>query len=345
MPNPASITPPLLNSANPWASTPSDLQSLYDSPSTGAVTVRTSVLGGFPHDDGRHQYLFFSAGRGTGRRSGAVRDDGSNGSDARTGNGEGTSSLNTFGYSPIGVEEYVQIARGIVEKGEAGRQKKPFILSVAGSPADVGVMYALICEAAAATTERTAALDLRMEINLSCPNIPSEPPPAYSREGLLGYLRVLQRERRRRGDAGVVPIGIKVPPYTYHTQFVELMGALEDVAPDCPVDFITATNTLGGCLALEEKGDGRPALASAAGTGIGGLAGAALHPLALGTVKTLRTLLDESEALRRIEIIGVGGVSDRAGFERMLAVGASAVAVGTALGTDGVEVFERILRH
>ena len=56
---PLNFVPPLLNSANPWATTKEDIQSLYDCPFTGALTIRTSVLGGFQHDDRIHQYRFF----------------------------------------------------------------------------------------------------------------------------------------------------------------------------------------------------------------------------------------------------------------------------------------------
>jgi dihydroorotate dehydrogenase (fumarate) len=73
------------------------------------------------------------------------------------------------------------------------------------------------------------------------------------------------------------------------------------------------------------------------------LEGAALHPLALGNVATLRKVLDQREETKEVFIIGVGGVSDHGGFERMRKVGAGAVAVATALGREGVGVFEKIL--
>ena len=73
-----------------------------------------------------------------------------------------------------------------------------------------------------------------------------------------------------------------------------------------------------------------------------GLAGAALHPLALGNVATFRRLLDESEDTRNILIIGVGGVDDGAGVARMNSVGAGAVGCASALGLYGVKVFERM---
>lgn len=79
-------------------------------------------------------------------------------------------------------------------------------------------------------------------------------------------------------------------------------------------------------------------------SGIGGLAGAALHPLALGNVRIIRSMLDEYAQLKRISVIGVGGVFDRGGYRRMLAVGADAVAVGTGLGNEGIGVFPKILK-
>lgn len=136
-----------------------------------------------------------------------------------------------------------------------------------------------------------------------------------------------------------VAIGVKTPPYTYHDQFQTLIDAL--LATRCEVDFITATNTLGSSLVLADGGD--PAINSASGLGIGGMAGAPLHPLALGNVKTIRGMLDGYENLKGVEVIGVGGVSDRGGFERMRAVGAKVVGVGTALGREGVEVFGKIV--
>lgn len=54
-------------------------------------------------------------------------------------------------------------------------------------------------------------------------------------------------------------------------------------------------------------------------------------------------MLDQHDSLRAIEIIGVGGVNDRSGYDRMRAVGASIVGVGTALGREGTEVFEKIM--
>lgn len=190
-----------------------------------------------------------------------------------------------------------------------------------------------------------------MEINLSCPNIPGSPPPAYDGQVLGEYISAIGSAKttpsfqHSNREGGGLHVGIKTPPYTHAAQFEMLIRCLEDsigLDGGCPISFITATNTLGSCLVLDEGM--KPALGSVNGSGIGGMAGDALHPLALGNVKMLREVLDASpfEELHRIAIIGVGGVSDRAGFERMRSVGAAAVGVGTALGREGIAVFEKI---
>jgi len=322
------IDPPLLNSANPWATTLQDLQQLFDCPHTGAVTIRTSLLHGFEHDDNIHQYTFFSSTN----QQAAPRDakDGTIPSNFNA-------SLNTLGYSPILLSTYLSIIGRVVADSKQPpeqRAKKPFIISVTGSSEAVLECFRLI-----SATRATVSNPLCMEINLSCPNIPDKSPPAYSGESLKEYLGVLGREKKPEG----VVIGVKTPPYTYHDQFTVLINALlASSTPVCPVDFITATNTLGSCHVL--SGDGMsPAINSASGAGVGGLAGAPLHPLALGNVRTIRSMLDQHESLREIDVIGVGGVEDKAGYERMKAVGAKVVGVGTALGREGVDVFGKIL--
>jgi dihydroorotate dehydrogenase (fumarate) len=59
-------------------------------------------------------------------------------------------------------------------------------------------------------------------------------------------------------------------------------------------------------------------------------------------VYTIKGMLFQHKELDGIQIIGVGGVEDVGGYQRMRAVGAAAVGVGTALGRKGVKVFEDI---
>ncbi|KAM0723005.1 hypothetical protein Q7P37_001203 [Cladosporium fusiforme] len=325
------ISPPLINSSNPWATTLSDLEALFECPYTGAVTTRTSLLHGFDHDDNVHQYTFFNA------HNNALTPP-----DAKAGKATSPpdASLNTLGYSPIPLATYLAVIAEIVFHSTTPlRETKPWIVSVTGSAEAVRESYRRIVHA-----QKPLCNPLCMEVNLSCPNIPGKPPPAYSRESLEEYLSALAPVRAQSS----VPVGIKTPPFTYHDQFQVLIDALLRTSEtQCPIDFITATNTLGSSLLLSDDhgADGNPAINSPSGLGIGGMAGAPLHPLALGNVKTLRFMLDQHEELKGIDIIGVGGVSDRAGFERMRAVGAKVVGVGTALGRDGVDVFESISKE
>ncbi|KAG4410538.1 hypothetical protein IFR04_016328, partial [Cadophora malorum] len=386
---PFTITPPLLNSANPWATTEADLTALYECPYTGAVTIRTSLWRAFNQHPSTHQYTFFSSTLGHATANINV--------DLPEGRGDvlpaETSSLNTLGYSPIAFEEYIamlvrmsrsrcsalqqeaktkqsesgdsELATGTQTKTKTktGTTKtKPFIVSVTGSAEEVGRCCEHLLEVLnepgksypPSTSDQNASssdlpdpdldldLDLMMEINLSCPNIPDKPPPAYDGASLTEYISAISQAKYRvpKTYQRDLHVGIKTPPYTYHGQFQILIDALErssslDVegkgeGGGCPISFITATNTLGSCLVLNSHNE--PALGSVNGSGIGGLAGDALHPIALGNVRTIRQMLDSSlrEDIREIKIIGIGGVSDAAGYRRMMDVGAEAVGVGTA---------------
>lgn len=338
------IHPPLINSANPWATTVEDLRDLYSCPSLGAITIRTSLLEGYPHNESIHQYTFFSPT--TGSSASRVSSDGR----GKVINGE-ESSLNTLGYSPTSFQAYLDIIEDAVKGYTPGFRpttKKPIIVSVTGNADEVCECYKLLSSLQFSHYE---SLRLMMEINLSCPNIVDKPPPAYDGKSLSVYLSKLSQVREvfdYNNSRGTIPVGIKTPPYTYQGQYNTLIHTLKTSANSSsvlPIEFITSCNTLGSCLVLNNQ-TSNPALNSATGEGIGGMAGSALHPLALGNVATIRKMLNDSghAKLQQIFVIGVGGVSDSAGFERMRSVGADIVGVGTALGREGVSVFEKILR-
>lgn len=315
-----SISPPLLNSATPWATGLENLRAILLSPSTGAVTTRTSLIHGFDHQHEDHQYLFFNPGSN-------VPDKGTSSTpETPAGHKESsTASLNNLGYSPITLDGYLEFLKQLAR--EEPQIRKTIVISVTGSPQDIHTCYERIKAAA-----QDLHFPLAMEINLSCPNIRGAPPPAYDGDALAKYLVGLP-------DAPALPIGVKTPPYTHHGQFSTLISALQPVASS--LSFITATNTLGSCLILEGESTDmlKPQLPN---SGVGGMAGPPLHPIALGNVATLRKLLDAVPDLKHVQIIGVGGVADGAGYRRMRAVGAYAVAIGTALGKQGPGVFERV---
>ncbi|KAI3542539.1 dihydroorotate dehydrogenase [Colletotrichum abscissum] len=329
------ISPPLLNSANPWCTTLDDLRQLHACPHTGALTTRTSLLAGFAHNDASHQYAFFDPS--TAKPSAAPNSSAPEAPRSQLGPAD-VASLNNLGYSPLPLQTYLDFISQLPEgHGHHGHHhRKLIIISVTGTPSEIAQSYALIASFSSKTTH-----PLAMEINLSCPNIAAAAPPASDRAQLLAYLAALPRDP-------LIPIGLKTPPYTHLAHYAELIAALREdstvVTPKamlkvpCKVSFITAVNTLGSCLLLE-GGDHNPRLP---GSGLGGMAGAPLHPLALGNVKTIAELVAREPELLHIKVIGVGGVSDADGFRRMKSVGAYAVAVGTALGREGIEVFEKI---
>ncbi|KAI3529331.1 dihydroorotate dehydrogenase [Colletotrichum costaricense] len=329
------ISPPLLNSANPWCTTLDDLRQLHACPHTGALTTRTSLLAGFAHNDASHQYAFFDPS--TAKPSAAPNSSTPEAPRSQLGPAD-VASLNNLGYSPLPLQTYLDFISQLPEgHGHHGHHhRKLIIISVTGTPSEIAQSYALIASFSSKTTH-----PLAMEINLSCPNIATAAPPASDRAQLLAYLAALPRDP-------LIPIGLKTPPYTHLAHYAELIAALREdstvVTPKamlkvpCKISFITAVNTLGSCLLLE-GGDHNPRLP---GSGLGGMAGAPLHPLALGNVKTIAELVAREPELLHIKVIGVGGVSDADAFRRMKSVGAYAVAVGTALGREGIEVFEKI---
>ncbi|KKA29026.1 hypothetical protein TD95_004045 [Thielaviopsis punctulata] len=318
MPPKLSFSPPILNSACPWATDLSHLRPLYASPSTGAITTRTSLPTGFPHNDDTHRFLFFDPCSPTSHTPSNPPALPSTAAPYLS------ASLNNLGYSPHPLSFYLDLVSTLAT--DFPLATKPVIISVTGSPADIAASYTAV--AARATT---LSIPLALEINLSCPNIPSTPPPAYTAAGLAAVLDALP-------SSPAVPVGIKTPPYTHAGQFAMLTAALAAGNGAAKISFVTATNTLGSCLVLGE--DGAPVLP---GSGVGGMAGAALHPLALGNVAALRKAFDETPGLEGIDIIGVGGVGDAAGFKRMTAAGAKFVALATALGKQGVQVFDKIV--
>lgn len=334
LPPPLELSPPLLNTPVPAATDLADLTALYDCPFTGAVTTRTSMLDGYPHDPAINQFALFET---------AAHDPAAASSTAAP-----SASLNTLGYSPLTLDTYLGFVQAIAaRKAKTGDTRtKGFVVSVTGQPAEVAECYRRIAAVQRALPD-PALVPLAMEINLSCPNIPNKPPPAYHAEALLEYLSAVQAiSTSETPETPRIPVGIKTPPYTHAGQFATLTDALLQSAAAtgvCPLSFLTAINTLGSSLVMTAPSGSAGPVPALPGAGIGGMAGAPLHPIALGNVATLRTLLDaHPAALGHIRLVGAGGVSDAGGFARMKSVGAYAVGVGTGLLVHGIGVFGRV---
>ncbi|KAH9920271.1 FMN-linked oxidoreductase [Fomitopsis serialis] len=326
------VDPPVLNSSCLWASDIAQLRDLYACPHTGAVTIRTATLHGFKENESNA--VVFTADR--------------------------LSTLNSYGYSPYPLSQYLEWVRELLTSpppaGGSQSHAKPVILSITASKADdlaqmqVSLIYPL-----------DLANLIAIELNTSCPNIPSAPPPCYHLPALRPHLDVLAAAAR--ADPSLT-IGLKLSPYPDVTRIRDVVDCLaeytiaepgsESEDARSPFAFLTCTNTLGGSVLFAGEIDAASAppslgadpapTAFALPTPLGGIGGERLHALALGTVLGFSRALaaHPTPAMRAIKVIGVGGVKDRASADRMRAAGASAVACATALGREGLKAFERI---
>jgi dihydroorotate dehydrogenase (NAD+) catalytic subunit len=157
-----------------------------------------------------------------------------------------------------------------------------------------------------------------LELNASCPNVAEE----------LGMLA---------GDAdNVEAVTNAVKEKTSLPLFVKLSPNVTDIkaiakaAERGGADAITAVNTLLG-IAIDVNFR-RPVLTNTTG----GLSGSAIKPVALRCVWEVSQAVD-------IPVIGCGGITTWEDAIEYLMAGASAVEIGTAVMTHGVEVYAEIV--
>jgi len=194
---------------------------------------------------------------------------------------------------------------------------------------------------------------IAVELNTSCPNIRGKPPPAYSFATILPILEVLTQAYQ---VDRTLTIGLKLAPYVASFQFEEVVKyvasfsyVLEDGDRVNPFSFFTCTNTVGNSVLFAHQTTSSLAAGArtdgyALGPVLGGLAGEPIHALSLGNVFSFSKLLEshEDQAIQGIKLIGVGGVVDKEGVERMKKVGAAIVGCATLLGREGVKGFEKL---
>ena len=260
------------------------------------------------------------------------------------------SSINSYGYSPHPLFSYVGPGgwiRSILRRTPGS--SKPFIISITESHAtDLRLMLNAIQGLRAA--QHGWASRIAVELNTSCPNIPSRAPPSYDPAGpaLATLLDVLAEFFWK--DTSLT-IGVKLPPYVAATQIadvVQTIATYSRIGPESgtsvnPIAFLTCTNTLGNSLVFADQVEGATG-EFAVPPGVGGLAGEAIHALSLGNVSGFSTLLAASDdpALRQIVVIGAGGVTSAEAVARMHRAGAKVVGSATLLGKVGVAAFEQL---
>jgi dihydroorotate dehydrogenase (NAD+) catalytic subunit len=215
--------------------------------------------------------------------------------------------INAVGYSNFGIEE---------------AEREYADLSEVGCPV-IGSLIGTNAEEFARMAERMALLPFAaLELPLSCPHTPGygtlagQSTPEATAEITAAVRKVTKK-----------PIIVKVSPN------VPAIGEIARAARDAGADAITAVNSMGPGMLINIEARA-PMLAFK----MGGVTGAALHPVALRCVYDIRQSVE-------LPIIGTGGVRDGRTAIAMLMAGATAVGVGSAVHDDGMHVFDRISRE
>ena len=210
--------------------------------------------------------------------------------------------LNALGIPNPGMEEMRE------EVATASRQGVPVIASVFGFDAEEFAASAAMGEEGGAVA---------VELNVSCPHV--------KEVGVeIGQRPKVVEEVTRRVKARVrVPVFVKLSPNV--TDITEVAKAAQNGGADA----ITAVNTILG-MALDIE-SGYPVL----GGILGGLSGPALHPIAVRAVHQIKHAVN-------IPVIGVGGIQNWRDAVELMMVGASAVQIGSAVTSQGLDVFRNV---
>ncbi len=233
----------------------------------------------------------------------------------------GAGLINAVGLPNPGAEAEVQMLRAAKERLTA--IDVPLIASLFGGTVEE---FAQVAETVAG-----AEPDL-IEVNMSCPNVDSEPgggfPPtpfASSCDSAVAVTRAVAVAVARAVKGGIAPpIAVKLAPN------VPNIAEIARGVVSAGADAITAINTMPGMVIDIESG--QPVLANK----VGGVSGPALKPIAVRCVYEIAQAVD-------VPIIGTGGVNTGADAIEMIMAGATAVGVGSAVYYRGVEAFGEIL--
>jgi dihydroorotate dehydrogenase (NAD+) catalytic subunit len=155
-----------------------------------------------------------------------------------------------------------------------------------------------------------------IEVNISCPNL-----DARFEEMFAASPYVSAQVTRRVKDSTNVPVLIKLSPN------VENIAKVAEEVARAGADGISAINSLGPGLVLDIE-TARPVLYN----GVGGVSGPAIRPIAVRCVRDICRAVD-------IPVLAMGGVTTGRDVVEMIQVGATAVAIGSAINYRGLNVF------
>ncbi|KAI9728701.1 MAG: dihydroorotate dehydrogenase [Chrysothrix sp. TS-e1954] len=363
--------PPYLNSAGPWATSREDLQALYECRHTGAVTTRTGTLDGFAQDPKVHAWGYFDA-----RSNAPLPERSPNANSSINSLGYSPRPLDQILDDVEAVAQHAHATRGVSPSkpfivsvtGTADQVSECYDRVAQRRSAtnldlllEVNLSCPNIHERPPPAHDQVVLQEYLLKLRSAMVSSAHQQPVTVGIK-LPPYTYIAQFQAVVAGlQATASADGASCISFVTSTN---TLGNCLVLAPssDGPAPLTSSTTssmappTTNGVLEGDDAQSHpqdqiqnqpgeptyRPALTSESGTGHGGVGGAAIHPLSLGNVATLRRLLDEREELRGIEILGTGGVSNWEGAARMRAVGARAVGIGTAVGKDGTDVFGRI---
>ncbi|MFC1768606.1 dihydroorotate oxidase [Nanoarchaeota archaeon] len=220
-------------------------------------------------------------------------------------------SINSSGLPNAGYKEYGKYAPIL-----KAAYNKPVIASMIGMKPDDNLKIIKFLSS-------IQEIDI-IELNLSCPNIVGKPQIGYDMEAsdkLIGQVK----------EVCTKPLGLKLPPYFDLVHFENIAKIINKHKPD----FVTCINSLGNGLIIDPKTE--KAVIKPKG-GFGGVGGAYCKPTALANVRKFYELLD-----KKIQIVGVGGISKGTDAFEFILAGASAVQIGTQFVKEGADVFNRVL--
>jgi len=158
---------------------------------------------------------------------------------------------------------------------------------------------------------------IAVELNVSCPHVKEVGVEIGQRPKVVAEVTQTVKSHVH------VPVFVKLSPNV--TDIAEVAKAAESAG----ADGITAINTVLGTGV--DVDSGFPIL----GGVLGGLSGPAILPIALRAVYQIRQAVG-------IPIIGVGGIEDWKGAVQMIMAGASAVQIGSAITSKGLDVFREV---
>lgn len=213
--------------------------------------------------------------------------------------------INAMGLPNPGIDEFAKEIR----KAKT-LLNVPLIVSVYGFSAEG---YAAVSKMAAA-----AGADA-VELNVSCPHVKETGSEiGQNPEILVDLIRRVKKAMDR-------PVFVKLSPN------VASVADVAVAAVEAGADGLTVMNTV-KAMAIDAE-TALPIL----GNRVGGLSGPAVKPIAL------RHVYDVYDQVK-VPIMGCGGIASWRDAVEFLVAGASAVQIGTAIATEGPNVFSKITR-